>query len=192
MTCDGKHRERGRCASSDIIVRLCIALEEISKELAWAAASCDPGCNKYELGGSFFVLTSGWIAVVSCFTNSPMLSIYLGMAPRGTGCYNALGVLGESYGASGDNQAIGPPAILGRQVFSMNDTFYTIRCKMTVREYLECGLDAVDDKLHRVECEPSIASLFCAAVTLYGHLGCISVCGAAATDYSLYSSIMGK
>ena len=170
-----------------------MSTDEASKELAWAAVNYDPRCNKYELRvwDQLFHPNVG----ADCsyilfheFTHAVDISRY---GAKSQDRYNALRGYLEYHAAQ-----VEMIKLLGRrrfsigESFSVNDIVCTMERKMTVREYLECGLDVVDDRLHRVECEPSIASLFYAVGTLYGHLERISVCEAAATDYDLCSSIM--
>lgn len=169
-----------------------INMKELRRRLAWATVEYDPGTDKYELliWDQLFHPAIG----VDCsyllfheFTHALDISKY---AAGDQDRYNSIRGYLEYHAAQVEMyKLLGRASFGADEPFSMSDVICPIEGEMTVHEYIEQGLGAVNEGIRKTKSSPSISTIFSTVGAIYNHLGRISICEIAATDYNEHAEV---
>lgn len=165
--------------------------QELKRELAWATVKYDPSKDKYDLLVWDQLLTSG-IGIDCSYLLFHEFTHALDIARYGAGNqdrYNSIRGYLEYHAAQVEMaKLLNRASFAMDEPFSMNDSIVPIDGKRTVHEYIEHGLDVANERISNSKARPSIPMLFSTVGTLYNHLGRLSYCEMAATDYGKFAN----
>ena len=170
-------------------------IEEIKKELSWATVKYNPNDDTYELlvFDQLFnpqIVVNGEYIIFHEFTHALDISLY---GTKDQKKYNELRGYLEYHAAQ-----VEMLALLGAQQFTLDisfslaDTVTDVDGEKSVLEYLEHGLEIVNEAIRKPTFKSNMEEVFHAVGALYNHLGRVSVCQLASTDYEKHAHALNE
>lgn len=167
-----------------------LSIDELLRNPAWATVMYDPRTDRYEL--QVFdhihdpnVAMSSDYLLFHEFTHALDISLY---GAGDVNKYNALRGYLEYHAAQVEMvKLVGAFKITDSVTFSMCDAITDIEGPKSVLEYVLHGIEVITSAMVKPGFKTGIAQVFHAVGALYNHLGRLSICQMASTDFDQYA-----